>query len=307
MKKLTAFLLSLILILSSFTGCLDFFAPEQEPIIALSEIPEFDGETPYVTINGNVPFFTEEEITSKSFEEYSDLDSLGRCGVAIASIGVDLMPTEERESISSVKPSGWINVSYDIVEGGYLYDRCHLIGFQLTGENANKENLITGTSFFNVSGMLPFENDVAEYLGKNEENHVMYRVTPIYDGSNLVASGVLMEAMSVEDNGKGITFCVYVYNNQPGIVIDYKTGKSRLATDEELPTTPDADELPSDSDEKLDTDTPKTYIINITTGKFHLPECYYAQKTGTSNRREETTTKEDLIANGKTPCSVCLD
>ena len=170
MKKLTALLLSLILIVSSLTGCWlemfipGFWNPEPNPSISLSEIPDFDGETPYVYINGNSPYFTEEEITSNSFEEYSDLDSLGRCGVAFASIGSDLMPTDDRESISSVTPSGWINAKYDIVDGSYLYNRCHLIGFQLTAENANKKNLITGTRFMNVDGMLPFENMVADYV-----------------------------------------------------------------------------------------------------------------------------------------------
>lgn len=197
------------------------------PIVDLNEIPAFSS-SPYVVFNGNVPLFTDGDMTTESYETYADLDYLGRCGVTMACIGRDLMPTEDRESISEVKPSGWVNVKYDFVDGKYLYNRCHLIGFQLTGENANKENLITGTRYMNVDGMLPFENMVADYI-KDTGNHVLYRVTPIFQGNELVARGVLMEAKSVEDNGKGIEFCVYVYNNQPGVEIDYLTGESKAA------------------------------------------------------------------------------
>lgn len=196
------------------------------PNATLDSIPEFDGENAYVIINNNVPFFTDEEKVTESYEKYGDLDGLGRCTVCIACVGIDIMPTEERESISSVKPSGWINAEYDFIPGGYLYNRCHLIGFQLTGENANKQNLITGTKYLNIEGMLPFENQIADYV-KETENHVMLRVTPIYEGDNLVASGVLLEAWSVEDEGDGICFCIYAYNNQPGVIIDYSTGESR--------------------------------------------------------------------------------
>ena len=192
----------------------------------LSEIPEFNGE-PYVEVNENVPFFTDEEIVEESYEFYSELDELGRCGVTIACIGQDIMPTEERGVIGSVRPSGWHTIKYDIVDGKYLYNRCHLIGYQLAGENANVKNLITGTRYLNIQGMLPFENMVANYV-EETDNHVMYRVTPIYEGDNLVASGVLMEAISVEDGGEGIRFNVYCYNAQPGIVIDYATGDSYL-------------------------------------------------------------------------------
>ena len=191
----------------------------------VEEIPEFS-EDAYVAVNDNIPFFMPEEITDESYEYYSDLDDLGRCGVTMACIGVDIMPTEDRGEIGSVKPSGWQSVKYDIVEGKYLYNRCHLIGFQLAGENANKKNLITGTRYLNIEGMLPFENLVADYV-KETENHVMYRVTPLFDGDNLVAHGVLMEGYSVEDAGEGVQFCVYAYNAQPGILIDYQTGESR--------------------------------------------------------------------------------
>ena len=182
----------------------------------------------YKVINNNVPYFRDYEIISGSFEYYSTLDALERCDVTMASVGQDLMPTEDRGSISSVKPTGWINKRYNNVPGGYIYNRCHLIGFQLTGENANKRNLITGTRYLNVEGMLPYENMVDDYVDRTG-NHVMYRVTPVFTGDNLVADGVLMEAYSVEDNGKGIQFCVYCYNVQPNINIDYATGESWAA------------------------------------------------------------------------------
>ena len=192
---------------------------------SVEEIPEFSGEA-YVAVNGNVPFFLAEEITDESYEYYSDLDELGRCGITMACIGVDIMPTEDRGEIGSVKPSGWQSVKYDCVEGKYLYNRCHLIGFQLAGENANKKNLITGTRYLNIEGMLPFENLVADYV-QETKNHVLYRVTPLFEEDNLVAHGVLMEGYSVEDEGEGVQFCVYAYNVQPGVIIDYSTGESR--------------------------------------------------------------------------------
>lgn len=193
----------------------------------LDSVPEFTNE-PYVAINNNQPSFQPSDFTTKSFERYSELDALGRCGAAFANISTETMPTEKRESIGKIKPSGWHTVKYDSVDGKYLYNRCHLIGYQLSAENANPQNLITGTRYLNVEGMLPFENMVADYV-KETKNHVLYRVTPVFKGGNLVASGVLMEAESVEDKGAGITFCVYTYNNQPGIMIDYATGESRLS------------------------------------------------------------------------------
>ena len=207
------------------------FTEKDSPTVTISvgeleDIPEYMGK-PYVEINYNQPDFTEEELTTRSYEEYSELDELGRCGAAEACIGKDLMPAEERESISSVTPTGWQNKEYDIVDGGYLYNRCHLIGYQLTGENDNEENLITGTRYLNTEGMLPFENEVADYI-RDTENHVMYRVTPVFEEDDLVASGVQMDAESIEDDGEGISFNVYVYNVQPGIEIDYATGYNRL-------------------------------------------------------------------------------
>lgn len=192
----------------------------------VDDIPAYDGAN-YVVLNKNEPLFTEDDMNLEAFERYSELDSLGRCGVAFANISKELMPNEERGSIGMVKPSGWHTVKYDIVDGKYLYNRCHLIGFQLTGENANKKNLITCTRQMNTKGMLEFENMVADYI-KKTNNHVLYRVTPIFEDDNLLASGVVMEAKSVEDNGKGIKFNVFVYNIQSGISIDYKTGNSTL-------------------------------------------------------------------------------
>ena len=198
----------------------------QTPKFDLSSIPEYSGN-PYVEINDNEPYFSDDEYTTSPFEYYSDLDTLGRCGMAYACVGKDIMPTEERGSIGSVKPSGWQTVKYDCVDGNYLYNRCHLIGYQLTGENANEKNLITGTRYLNVEGMLPFENMVADYV-KETDNHTLYRVTPIFTGDNLLADGVLMEAESVEDNGEGISYNVFCYNVQPGVKIDYVTGDSSL-------------------------------------------------------------------------------
>ncbi len=191
---------------------------------SLKDIPEYSG-SPYVVLNGNIPEF--EEKSYQVFESYSDLDYLGRCGVAFANLGIETMPTEDRESISHIKPTGWQSVQYDVVDGKYLYNRCHLIGFQLSSENANDKNLITGTRYFNVDGMLPFENQVAEYI-EETNNHVLYRVTPIYEGNDLVAQGVQIEAKSLEDNGSGVLFNVYVYNIQPDIIINYSDGSSSL-------------------------------------------------------------------------------
>ncbi|MCR0553395.1 MAG: DNA/RNA non-specific endonuclease [[Clostridium] innocuum] len=231
MKTIIKLLLSSLLVLSS-TGCSPHSTKNEQDVsyIDISEIPAYSG-TPYVEIDGNIPAFTEDELSTKSYESYSELDELGRCGAAMANIGKDLMPTEERGSIGMIKPSGWHTVRYDdLIDGKYLYNRCHLIGFQLTGENANEKNLITGTRYMNMEGMLPFEDMVADHI-QETNNHVLYRVTPIFEGKNLVASGVQMEAQSVEDHGKGIEFNVFVYNIQPGITIDYATGNSHLEKD----------------------------------------------------------------------------
>lgn len=210
-----------------------------EPASQVKDIPDYSGD-PFFVINENQPNFSEVDYKSSSFESYSDLDKLGRCGVAFANIGRDLMPTEERGSIGQVKPSGWQTVKYDNVDGKYLYNRCHLIGYQLTGENANIKNLITGTRYMNVEGMLPFENMVADYI-KETNNHVLYRVTPVFSGNDLVARGVQMEAASVENNAAGICFNVFVYNVQPGITIDYASGRSSLGQGSDISTENNSD------------------------------------------------------------------
>ena len=282
--------------------------PTEEPVasVSLNDIPAYNGE-PYAVINDNVPFFAESDLTTDVFETYSPLDSLGRCGVAYANICVQLMPTEDRESISEVKPSGWVNNSYDIVDGGYLYNRCHLIGFQLAGENANEENLITGTRYLNTEGMLPFENMVADYV-KETENHVLYRVTPVFDGNNLVASGVLMEAESVEDKGEGVQFCVYCYNVQPGIHIDYATGDNyeedgKSAIDEEAPSVA-SDSVSSDSGADAAV-AMQDYVLNTNTLKFHLPGCRSVKQMSEKNRQDVKATRDELIARGYEPCKIC--
>lgn len=270
---------------------------EAESVVELADIPAYSGSA-YCEINGNVPGFGEDELVTEAFENYSELDSLGRCGVAYANICKELMPTEERGEIGMVKPSGWHTVKYsDRIDGNYLYNRCHLIAYQLAGENANEKNLITGTRYLNVTGMLPFENEVSDYVDSTG-NHVLYRVTPIFDGDNLVASGVWMEAESVEDKGAGVCFNVYVYNVQPGVIIDYATGDSEadpgyvVADDDTSEIQPDA------ADEE-------TYIVNTNTGKFHKPSCRSVKQMKESNKSERTTTRDELISEGYVPCKNC--
>lgn len=264
------------------------------------DLPEYDG-VPFVAINDNIPTFSSSELTTTSYESYAELDSLGRCGVTIASVGRDIMPTEDRGDIGSVKPSGWKNVKYDtsLVDGGYIYNRCHLLGFQLTGENANKQNLITGTRYMNVDGMLPFENMVADYV-KETGNHVALRVTPIFVGNELVARGVQMEAYSIEDDGDGICYNVYCFNVQPGIVIDYTDGSSRLADSEPDLSLPESDDSSTDGDKDE-----ITYILNTNSKKFHDPDCASADKISDKNRAETTKSRDELIADGYSPCGNC--
>lgn len=225
-KSLSALWLVLCLLLAGCTRTETAGWKGTASVSSVSETPEYGGE-PYAVINGNQPDFQEEDLTEESFETYSELDDLGRCGPAYANIGTDLMPTEERGRIGQIKPSGWQTVKYDIVDGKYLYNRCHLIGYQLTAENANEKNLITGTRYMNVEGMLPFEDMTADYV-KETGNHVLYRVTPVFEGDDLLAKGVQMEAYSVEDEGAGVCFNVFVYNVQPGIGIDYADGENWL-------------------------------------------------------------------------------
>lgn len=250
----------------------------------LKSIPEYSGE-PYVTIHDNVPFFLEEELTTDAFETYSELDDLGRCGTAYANICEDIMPTEKRGKIGMIKPSGWHTVKYTGIDGNYLYNRCHLIGYQLSAENANEKNLITGTRYLNVTGMLPFENMVADYVNETG-NHVLYRVTPIYNQENLVADGVLMEAQSVENDD--LAFCVYCYNVQPGIEIDYHTGDSKSSETEQ----------PSKTSEDL-------YVLNRNTKKFHRPNCSSVQDIKPKNKQEFSGNTKALIQQGYSPCKNC--
>ncbi|HJI92786.1 MAG TPA: DNA/RNA non-specific endonuclease [Oscillospiraceae bacterium] len=303
-EKFLNILLILIVSLSVLSGCsagennffndLDITAQSASDYVNydLSNVPDYDGKA-YIELNGNVPEFSESEKTySESFEEYGKLDSLGRCTYAVSCIGKDLMPTEKRGSIGSVKPSGWHISKYDFVDGKYLYNRCHLIGYQLTAENANERNLITGTRYLNVEGMLPFENDVADYI-EITNNHVYYKVTPIFEGNNLVANGVQMQAYSVEDNGQGISFNVYCYNVQPGVAIDYATGDNQTVASSSITSTS------SDEADK------KTYIVNTKTKKFHNPDCDGAKKMSSSNKKKYKGTRDSLISNGYSPCQKC--
>lgn len=254
----------------------------------LAAIPEYAGSA-YTVLNDNIPDFPEEDFTEESFETYSDMDSLGRCGVAYANIGEDLMPTTKRGSIGQVKPSGWHTVKYDSVDGKYLYNRCHLIGYQLTAENANEKNLITGTRYLNTEGMLPFENMVADYI-KETGNHVLYRVTPLFDGNNLVATGVQMEAESVEDKGDGILYNVFCYNIQPGITIDYKSGDS--SENEDMPVQTEAASV-------------SEFVLNTSSKKFHKPSCSSISKIKQENKEVYKGSRDALISQGYDPCKKC--
>ena len=287
-----------------------------------ADVPAYSGE-PYTAVNNNEPYFTSDDLTTEVFENYSELDALGRCGVAYANVCLETMPTEKRGSISEVKPTGWHSVKYDNVDGKSLYNRCHLIGYQLTAENANKQNLITGTRYLNVDGMLPFENMVADYV-KETDNHVLYRATPIFTGDNLVADGVLMEGYSVEDEGDGICFCVYAYNVQPGITIDYATGDSWLSSEkgnsdsssggnsavsqsaaDKSGTQQAAVQTESVKETSAPVSTGTEYILNTNTKKFHYPSCSSVKQMKASNKKEYTGSRDDLIAQGYDPCKKC--
>lgn len=289
MKKKMGFALIPLLIVAVLMSVY-LFQKDNTPTYSASvmDVPAFSGD-PYVVINDNEPEFSQEDITSTVFEYYSELDTLGRCGYAMACVGKETIPTEDRGSIGQVKPSGWQTVKYDFVDGKYLYNRCHLIGFQLTGENANECNLITGTRYLNVEGMLPFENMVADYV-KETGNHVLYRVTPVFDGGALVARGVQMEAKSVEDNGEGICFNIYAYNNQPGVSINYEDGTSALAQEESTATT-------GASADK--------YILNISSKKFHRADCGQGQQIKEENKQEHSGNREELLNNGYSPAGCC--
>lgn len=287
--KLSPVLALVICLIAAFLALRDSGSQAALPV-SMDDIPAYSGEA-YVEINGGEPFFTESDWTTDAFETYSELDELGRCGVAYANICQEIMPAEPRGKIGSVKPSGWHTIRYNgLVEGNYLYNRCHLIGYQLAGENANPKNLITGTRYLNTTGMLPFENEVNDYVDETD-NHVLYRVTPVFEGDDLVASGVLMEAYSVEDEGVGVQFCVYCYNVQPGVVIDYATGESWLEGET-------AAEAGGESAEE-------TYVLNTKSMKFHRPDCSGAQSMSSANRQDFTGSRETLLAEGYSPCGQC--
>lgn len=335
-KRMTAWMGWMLILMMVLTGCQNATTAGQNPhgmadvlqntvtmvssaseSIALAEVPEYSGQ-PYVVVNDNEPDFSEGDMTSESSEYYSDLDSLGRCGTAFANIGTDLMPAEKRGAIGQIKPSGWQTVKYDFVDGKYLYNRCHLIGYQLTAENANEKNLITGTRYLNVTGMLPFENMVADYV-KETKQHVLYRVTPVYDGNNLVASGVLMEAQSVEDGGAGIQYCVFVYNVQPGVSIDYATGGSWESTESEAATIGTQDDggeatggkstggeiTDGEGMEQAQQVGNGEYILNTSTKKFHIPTCSSVKQMKASNKESYHGSRESLIDQGYSPCKNC--
>ena len=305
MKRLNTALLSFLLLMSVLLSACGARPHSGGSSATLDSIPAYSGQA-YVELNGNQPTFTEDELVTESFETYSPLDSLGRCGVAYANVGLDTMPAEERGSIGQVKPSGWQTVKYDCVDGKYLYNRCHLIGYQLTAENANKENLITGTRYLNVEGMLPFENLVADYV-KETENHVLYRVTPIFEGDNLVASGVQMEAMSVEDKGEGVCFNVYCYNVQPGVAIDYATGDSWLEGDAPAFSGSDSSTAPEETSgsDASTAEQEQEYVLNTNSKKFHLPDCSGVTSMSPENRQDYTGTRQSLIDQGYSPCGTC--
>lgn len=263
---------------------------ERTESIALSEIPEYAGE-PSVEVDGGQPGFTDEDIDAAKaggLESYSELDALGRCGPAVALVGPETLPTEERGSIGMVKPSGWQISKYDFIDGRYLYNRCHLIGFQLTGENANERNLITGTRYLNTQGMLPLENEIAAYV-KETGNHVLFRATPLFQDSELVARGVQLEALSIEDGGAGVRFNAYCYNVQPNVEIDYATGDNSGAS---------AEDAEAAGEERV-------YILNTRSMKFHDPDCESVDDMAEHNKQEFTGTRDELLEGGYEPCGRC--
>lgn len=290
-------------------------------VASVLDIPAYSGQN-FILINNNIPDFSDNELTTESFEQYSDFDSLGRCQMAYANVCLEIMPTDKRGDIGMIKPSGWHTIKYNgIVDGNYLYNRCHLIGYQLSGENANEKNLITGTRWFNVQGMLPFEDAIASCV-KNNDIHVLYKVTPVYDGDNLVATGVHMEAKSVEDNGSLICFNIFVYNIQPGIEIDYATGESSLKSnyEDEIKNAEaslcSADEInqiagsaqpinSSQDTEDYASSESSQYILNTSSHKFHLPDCSSVSKISDKNKQSYYGLRDELINEGYEPCGAC--
>ena len=311
--------------------------PDEEDI---HDIPAYQGD-PYIEINDNKPSFTKKDLTTESFEYYSDLDPLGRCGTAYANVGPETLPVEERGPIGEIHPSGWQIANYhDLIDGNYLYNRCHLIAYSLAGENANEKNLITGTRYLNTEGMQPYELEVLEYI-RSTGNHVLYRVKPVFEGDNLLASGVYMEGLSVEDQGKGVSFYVYVYNVQPGVIIDYSTGDNRLDLNYEYAAAAqesdqeemvrgfdqedeegdlkeqnggNQEEEAADSDEKENDiekdaadaqDSEYNYVLNTNTHKFHLPSCSSVDDMKDKNKILSKDSREEIIQQGYAPCGRC--
>lgn len=309
-RRVLSFLLPLCLALALFAHW-----QRPAPSYSLGELPPYDS-APAVILSGNQPDFLDRDKTSQAFERYSQLDYFGRCGPAYANVGLETMPTQERGPIWQIKPSGWQTTKYDFVDGQNLYNRCHLIGYQLTAENANELNLITGTRYFNVQGMLPYEIEVADYV-KETGNHVLYRVTPVFEGADLVARGVEMEALSVEDEGKGVCFHVFVYNVQPGVTIDYATGESWLSGQTPPPEsqtstpesqTPEPDSqapVPPEETTATEDEVECAYVLNLNSHRFHLPTCSGAGSIKESNRQEYFGIRSALIASGYVPCGSC--
>ena len=258
----------------------------------LDKIPEFSGKG-YIAIDNNIPFFTAAQLTTSGYEKYGALDSLGRCTTAIASLGKETMPTEDRGSISSVKPTGWIQAQYSCIKTRDLYNRSHLIAWSLSGENANKQNLVTGTAYLNQDNMTQFEDMVLDYI-KETGNHVAYRVTPLFKGNDLVCRGVQMEAYSIEDDGEGICFNVYCYNVQPGVIIDYATGESHSESGEE-----------SSEESSVDTSIEADYVLNVGSKKIHAPDCPSVSQMSDKNRKYYTGSIDELLAQGYKPCGSC--
>ena len=286
-------------------------------VLSYRDVPAFEGN-PYVYVNDGEPTFTDDQRAAEpGHEHYGELDELGRCTAAFAVVGPETQPTEKRGSSGEIRPSGWQMAKYDFVEGKYLFNRCHLLGYQLTGENANPQNLITGTRYLNIQGMLPFENAVADYVDATG-NHVLMAVTPIFEGDELVARGVHMMAESVEDGGEGVAFNVFCYNVQPGVVIDYGTGESMLEEDATpLPDVSGAESVPGaasegagEASEKGATETDEgkgvaVYVLNTNSKKFHRPDCSSVGQMSAKNREDVEDTRENLIANGYDPCKRC--
>lgn len=280
---------------------------DTQSLFDLSSLPAYFGDA-VTAVNDNVPYFSDADLTTTSYKSFGDLDDLGRCTAAVACIGPDLIPTAPRGQIGMTKPTGWHLVKYAGIDGNYLYNRCHLIAYELSGENANEENLITGTRYLNIEGMLPYENQVADYVNSTGK-HVMYRVTPIFEGDNLLASGVLMEGESVEDGGDGIKFCIYAYNVQPGITIDYATGDSSgpeyTGSESEDDSQPLSDSEDPSPEETSSPGSSITYVVNTNTGKFHYPDCPSVSTIADHNRIDSAESRDQLIAEGYQPCKRC--